>query len=115
MYNVFINLFRFYPIPPNVKELKKLVYVQVFDQNCNPVHTLQNRRKRSLEGQPNADLKVDLEVSQSVSAFGTGFTMKCLVFHNNIWTTDYCTTKNITTSGDTATVNNKYSLHYNTR
>ena len=95
------------PLPPEVKELKKMVYVQVFDQECSKVQPLQNRRKRSLQqGQnPNADLQVDLEVSDSISSFGSsGFTMKCMLFYNNVWTFDYCTTKNITTSGDTATV-----------
>ena len=84
--------------------MKKIVFVQVYDQDCQPIHTLENRRKRSLEGQTNADLRVDLEVKQSVSTFGSGFTMKCLLFHNNVWTADLCTTKNITHSGETATV-----------
>ena len=96
-------LLRFNPIPSDVEKLAKIVFVQVYDQDCQPIHTPENRRKRSLEGQTNADLRVDLEVKQ-VSTFGYGYTMKCLLFHNNVWSAEHCTTQNITHSGETATV-----------
>ena len=55
---------------------------------------------------PNEDnLSVDLEVSNE--DIEDGLYLKCLVFYDNEWTMEYCTTSSITTSttSDTATGN----------
>lgn len=78
-------------------------YVRVLDSNCNPINWSSTRAKRSVSSQPTNNLSVDLEVDANV--LGDGLYMKCLIFVDQQWSSQYCTTKSVTTSGDVATVN----------
>ena len=61
------------------------------------------RAVTDIQSSPNEDnLSVDLEVSSE--DIEDGLYLKCLVWYDNEWNMELCTTSSITTTSDTATV-----------
>ena len=89
----------------NITRLLATTFIKVLDES-NEVINWRSRSRRAVSesSNPNEDsLSVDLEVGKE--NIEDGFYLKCLVFYDNEWTQEFCTTgEDITTSGDTATV-----------
>ena len=89
----------------NITKLLSPTYVKLLNSNNQDLNW-QPRNRRAvtdIQSSPNEDnLSVDLEVSSE--DIEDGLYLKCLVWYDNEWNMELCTTSSITTTSDTATV-----------
>ena len=89
----------------NITKLLSPTYVKLLNSDNQDLNW-QPRTRRAvtdIQTSPNEDnLSVDLEVSSE--DMEDGLYLKCLVWYDNNWNMELCTTSSITTTSDTATV-----------
>ena len=89
----------------NITKLLSPTYVKLLNSNNQDLNW-QPRTRRAvtdIQTSPNEDnLSIDLEVSSE--DIEDGLYLKCLVWYNEEWNMELCTTSSITTTSDTATV-----------
>ena len=89
----------------NITKLLSPTYVKLLNSDNQDLNW-QPRNRRAvtdIQSSPNEDnLSVDLEVSSE--DIEDGLYLKCLVWYDNEWNMELCTTSSITTTSDTATV-----------
>ena len=102
--NLTLVLLRFDPMK-NITKLLSPTYVKLLNSDNQDLNW-QPRNRRAvtdIQSSPNEDnLSVDLEVSSE--DIEEGLYLKCLVWYDNEWNMELCTTYSINTTSDTATV-----------